>query len=251
MAHDVFNDWLSGSPLNVDKHILLVLAEKDGARDNILSQLREICSDHYIIKDVKLKRLAELGAQKTAVLLRAHLPETKKARSGELGEILATELAERRLGYRVPIRRLRWKDGRNMALRGDDIVAISEDNKGLLSFLKGESKSRAALSSTVVSEAAEALDRDRGRPTRHSVLFVADRLREDGQDDLAKKLEEAVIQSFRSSAIEHLLFTVSGNDPEHQLTEHLNACKSRRRRRAVGVQIEDHGKFVTALFSKM
>ena len=49
-------------------------------------------------------------------------------RSGDLGEIYATEWidsSERRL--RAPIKRLRWKDHRNMAMRGDDVIGILQD----------------------------------------------------------------------------------------------------------------------------
>ena len=96
-----------------------------------------------------------------------------------------------------------------------------------------------------------ALDRDRGRPTLHSVLFVAERLSQAGQDDLAKELEEAVLRSFRDNSVEHLLFTVSGNDPNKHLLEHLETCKKRRRRYVVGVRVEDHREFIEQLFSEM
>jgi hypothetical protein len=63
--------------------------------------------------------------------------------SGELGEILATELVEEMMDYEVPVRRLRYKDGREMALRGDDFIGIRVNAAGNLHLLKGESKSRA------------------------------------------------------------------------------------------------------------
>ena len=136
-----------------------------------------------------------------------------------------------------------------MALRGDDIVGLSRGAKNKLQLLKGESKSRAALATEVLNEAAEALDRDRGRPSRHSVLFVADRLREQGKDDLAKDLEEAVLQGFRGYTVEHLLFALTGSNPENLLSEHLKACaRKRSRRHAVGVWIKDHGRFIDKLF---
>jgi hypothetical protein len=190
-----------------------------------------------------------LGAPSTAVLLREHLPTKKNARSGDLGEILATEVAEQELNYTVPIRRLRWKDGREMALRGDDIIGIARDSKKRLLMLKGESKSRVALSTSVLDEAGSALDSDRGRPTRHSVLFVAERLREQGNDELAEELEEAVLGSFRGIPVAHLLFVLMGGPPKQLLTAHLTSvAKKRRVRYAVGVRITDHGKFIELIF---
>ena len=246
---DVFSSWLTAHRKNVRHHELLLLSERDGLREKVANELRRIIRDHYVSPAITAKRLTELGAPRTAKLLKDHIPKTKTARSGDLGEILATEIAERLMQFRVPIRRLRWKDGRNMALRGDDIVAVAKASNTSLKFLKGESKSRAILNSTVVDEACESLDRDRGRPSRHSVLFVAERLRERGEDGLALQLENAVLQSFRSSIVEHLLFTVSVSYPETHLNDHLTGCNKKRVRHAVGVQIKDHVAFVKSLYS--
>lgn len=228
---------------------MLLLHKKDEIWDALLASLREIVRDHYVAPDITAKRLEDLGSPKTAALLREHLPTSKRARSADLGEVIATEVAESQLGFEVPIRRLRWKDGREMALRGDDLVGISRGQNKKLRFLKGESKSRAAMTSTVINEAAEALERDKGRPTRHSVLFVAGRLREKGNDKLATELEAALLQSFRGYAVEHLLFTLSGNNPKDLLSQHLEACKNQKRcRHAVGIRIKEHGKLITELY---
>ncbi len=249
---DVFARWLSEQSSAIGKHLLRSLTEIPGGRDVVIDELRELCRSHYVAPEVTAKRLAELGAPQTAELLKEHLPTSKKSRSGDLGEILATELTERLLGFLVPVRRLRWKDGREMALRGDDIIAIRKGSTGPMKFLKGESKSRAALTAAVVTEAADALDRDRGRPCRHSVLYVAERLREQGKDDLAKELEEAVLQSFSRTPIEHLLFTLSGNNSENHLSNHLTAISTNPlARHAVGVRIDDHGGFIEDLFSEL
>lgn len=222
--------------------------EANGARATNLDGLRQIVRSHYVAPEVTAKRLADLGAPLTAELLREHLPNGKRGRSGDLGEILATEIAECKLSYEVPIRRLRWKDGREMALRGDDILGFSRGTTNKLHFLKGESKSRVELATAVLDEAAEALDRDQGRPSRHSVLFVANRLRELSKDDLAKELEEAVLHSFRGCSIEHMLFVLTGSNPETLMSGHLKTCAKNRRRHGVGVRIKDHGAFIDALF---
>lgn len=241
--------WLITTTTAVGKHPLLVMAEVDGVRASILNELRAIVRSHYVSPETTAKRLAALGAPKTAELFVEHIPTTKAGRSGDLGEILATEIAEVALDYEVPIRRLRWKDGRNMALRGDDIIGIRSGPKSRIAFLKGESKSRVGLTAAVIDEAGDALDRSRGRPTRHSVLFVAERLRDLGEDALAAQLEDAVLTGFRGSTVEHLLFTLSSGNPTQLLTAHLTAAQSRsRRRHGVGIRIADHGKFIELLF---
>jgi len=247
-AHPVAQ-WLDVSTSVVGRHSLRVLTERDGSRSSVLDDLRELVRGHYVDPKLTAKRIASLGAPKTAALLREHVPTGKRARSGDLGEVLATELAEQELQYDVPIRRLRWKDGREMALRGDDIIGLAHDSKDKLLLLKGESKSRATLSTAVLDEAGGALDSDRGRPTRHSVLFVAERLRELGDDGLAEELEEAVLASFRGISVAHMLFVLAGGPPKSLLEGHLKgAAKKKRIRHAVGVRIEDHAKFIELLF---
>jgi hypothetical protein len=249
MTDHVLHRWLSSQTEAVGQHKLLVLSEVDGGRPACLDDLRSAVREHYVSAETLAKRLAALGAPKTAKLLREQLPTGKKARSGDLGEILATEVAEQHLQYQVPIRRLRWKDGREMALRGDDIIGIVRGKNGKLRFLKGESKSRAALSTVAITEAAVALDKDAGRPSRHSVLFVAARLRDQGKDDLALELEDAVLQSFRSTPVEHLLFAFCGNKAQQLLKTHLTSASSTAlRRHAVAVYLDDHGQFIKTIY---
>lgn len=249
MSGHFLDRWLTAMTSSVGEHALSLLSEVDGMRTGIRDELRQTLRDHYVAPGITATRLASLGAPKTAELLREHLPTTKKARSGDLGEIFATEVAEHHLKYKVPVRRLRWKDGRNMALRGDDLIGLAHDVKDKLLLLKGESKSRVSLTTTVLDEAGEALDREGGRPTRHSVLFVADRLREQGEGDLAKELEEVMLQSFKGVRVEHLLFVLVGSDPKNLLEAHLKDCANKvQHRHAVGVHIKDHGKFIEDLF---
>lgn len=248
-APHVLKRWLATNSSAVGKHALHLLTEVAGARAGVFDDLRDVLKSHYVSPEITAKRLAELGAPKTAQLLREHLPTRKTARSGDLGEVLATEIAEQTLNFNVPIRRLRWKDGREMALRGDDIIGVRVTASGKLELLKGESKSRANLSTAVLEEAGEALDRDRGRPTRHAVLFVAERLRELGNDALAVQLENAVLDSFKGSKVEHMLLALTAGNPTQLLKDHLTAAATKKRtRHAVGVRIFDHAGFIDVLF---
>lgn len=249
-AAQILTQWLITTSSMIGAHRLHLMTERNGARAVVMDDLRALARTHYVTREAISRRIAQLGAPKAAAILRDHLPTTKSARSGDLGEILATEIAEQTLGYRIPVRRLRWKDGRNMALRGDDIVGIRHDRRGRLSFLKGESKSRVALSGDAVRDAARALGRDRGRPGRHAVLYVADRLRDAGDDALATELEEAVLASFARTRVEQFLFVLTGSDPDRLLTRHLTRRGTRlRRRHAVGLRVCDHGDFIRSLFA--
>lgn len=252
-AEEVLAKWLTSHVSEIGRHRKVLLNEVDGARDEVLADLRDVVRQHYVSPADTAQRLADLGAEKTAALLREELPTKPRARSADMGEILAAEFVEQELDFNVPIRRLQWKDGREMALRGDDVVAFDGDGQeAKLRFLKGEAKSRTNLAAGVVEEAAAALDREKGRPTRHSVLFVAKRLRDRGEHEAAALLENAVLDSFRGAEIEHLLFTFCGNDPDKHLTKYLEARRRKGpRRHAIGLRVEGHPDLVRILYQGM
>lgn len=243
--------WLEVSRTSIGRHALLLCTEADGRRTGVFSELQAVVRGHYLAPETMARRVASLGAPRAAVLLREHFPRSKIGRSADVGEILATEVVEQYLEYLVPIRRLRWKDGREMALRGDDVIGIN-GTSGRLRLLKGEAKSRAALTASVVAEAGSALDRGRGRPTRHTALFVAERLREQDQDELAEALESAVLNGFQSVPIEHMVFVLAGNKVESLLRAHLESVATRGTvRYAIGLRVRDHGRFITSLYREL
>jgi hypothetical protein len=229
--------------------------ERDSGRDEISSDLAETIRSHYD----RLERIAEdverLGYKVAAKILSAAMPQTPKGRSGDLGEILATELVEEEIGLRVPVRRLRYKDGRNMAMRGDDFIGAGYDSAGeKLWLLKGEAKSNKVLGKTTVSSARKVLDRDSGRCTPGSLLFVANRLLEsDDPDDnaLGRSLRDEVgLKSLRADRIDHMLFTVSGNGPHASLQEDLDAAETNRDHYVVNIHVEDHQDFIASMYEE-
>jgi hypothetical protein len=115
----LYKKWCIASEENNQRKCYWTFLEKDGGREEIRDALAEIIRSHY----ERLERIAEdvarLGFETAAEILRAELPQTAKARSSDLGEILATELVEEEIGLRVPVRRLRYKDGRSSHPSGE------------------------------------------------------------------------------------------------------------------------------------
>jgi Cap4 SAVED domain len=118
----LFDDWCENDEEEDKKKRLWKLTEKDDGRATIVEGLAETVRSHYDSLDRIADDVEELGYEDASAILRERLPRGKKARSGDLGEILASELTEEMLGFGVPIRRMRFKDGREVALRGDDFI---------------------------------------------------------------------------------------------------------------------------------
>ncbi len=250
----LYKDWCKKTEAVDGKKRFWTLVEKTGGRDKVCAGLAEIIRSHYDHLDRIADDIERLGYAKAAKILKAQLPQTKKGRSGDLGEILATELVEEAIDLRVPVRRLRYKDGRNMAMRGDDFIGAGYGEDDKLWLLKGEAKSAKTLGKTTISSARKVLNRDNGRCTPDSLMFVANRLLEssDPEDqELGRTLRDEVgRETLRPARIDHMLFTISGNAPPAALKDDLDAAGANRRQFAINLRIEDHQDFIKAMYEE-
>ena len=243
----LFADWCESERDENGRKRLWKFKERDNGRAAISAQFPDLLRSHYDDRNHIAEDVRELGFAGASALLAERLPRTPRARSGELGEILATELIEEELDFLVPVRRLRYKDGREMALRGDDFIGIRVDPNGELFLLKGEAKSRANLAGAAIGEARAALSRDSGRPTATSLLFIADRLmeREDESAALGRTIRNEVAnRTLPAARIDHALFTMSGNAPPQALTDDLHSVGAERTHTVVHLRIADHQDFI-------
>jgi hypothetical protein len=199
------------------------------------------------------RALARLGKPAAAALIQGKLPTTKGIRSGDLGEIYATEWIDSHSGYRAPIKRLRWKDHRNMAMRGDDVIGILQDAQTRrLHFLKTEAKSRATLTAQVLIEARTGLDKDGGLPSAHALSFISARLLELDNLPLADAIDDALLKhGIPVQNVRHLLFTFSGNPPDALLTASLQAYPGPVNQWGIGLHVEGHAIFIGAVYDPM
>lgn len=201
-----------------------------------------------------MHRNQHLGKPAAAALIQNKLPTTKGMRSGDLGEIYATEWIDAHSGgYFAPVKRLRWKDHRNMAMRGDDVIAILPDPPShRLRFLKAEAKSRVRLTAQVLADARTGLDKDGGLPSAHALSFVSARLVELGNLPLADAIDDALLKhGIPIEDVRHLLFTFSDNAPEALLTASLQGYEGAVTQWAVGLRVEGHADFVGAVYERV
>ena len=74
-----------------------------------LAVLRAVVLDHHVGLDV----IAEMGGyEKSLEVIKNRAPVSKQIRSGDLGEILAAEYVDQATEFRVPLKRLRYRDDR-------------------------------------------------------------------------------------------------------------------------------------------
>lgn len=244
MAADFLKTWLrvatpKGAPATV-----AVLTERRGQRAVVAHAIRKTVLDHFVGADI----IASIGGlKKAAAVIRNALPADKIARSGDFGEILATEYVDQATEYHVPIRRLRYKDDRKMAMRGDDVLGFVLAEKPVR-ILKVESKSRIALTKTVLQEASDGLCRHQGRPNPSTLSFISRRLRERANHDFAELIERLQESEIPLRTIEHLIFTLSANDPAALMQLHATSPIRDIMRRLTGCVIKDHSSFISQVY---
>jgi hypothetical protein len=221
-----FNDWCVSVDEPVGNHFRRVMTGQAASLPTGIQATAATVPGHYASEEQVARALARLGKPAAAALILGKLPTTKGIRSGDLGEIYATEWIDAHSGgYRAPIKRLRWKDHRNMAMRGDDVIGILQDAQTQrLHFLKTEAKSRATLTAQVLIEARTGLDKDGGLPSAHALSFISARLLELDNLPLADAIDDALLKhGIPVQSVRHLLFTFSGNPPDALLTASLQA----------------------------
>lgn len=251
----LYKKWCHATKEKNERKRYWTYVEKDGGRDTIRDELVEKMRSHYDRLDRIADDVARLGFTVAAEILRAQLPQTVRGRSGDLGEILATELVEEEIGLRVPVRRLRYKDGRSMAMRGDDFIGAGYTSDGAdLCLLKGEAKSNKVLGKATVTSARKVLKRDNGRCTPDSLAFVANRLLDSADENdvqLGRTIRDEVgLKSVPADRIDHMLFTMSGNGPHASLKEDLSTVSRNRDHYVVNLHIEDHQDFIKEMYEE-
>jgi hypothetical protein len=248
-----FLAWCGESHSKVGPHDLRILTGKAAQLQFGIDATAAILPGHYASEEHVARVLRRLGKPASAALIEGKLPTTKAIRSGDLGEILATEWIAAHSGYQVPIKRLRWKDHRNMAMRGEDVIGLAQDaNNQRLLFLKTEAKSRATLTAQVVTQARAGLDKEAGLPSGHALTYISARLVEMGNEPLADAIDNATLNvGIPSNAVRHLMFTFSGNAPSAMLTASLQGYAGAFPQWIVGLHVDGHSAFVGAVYDRV
>jgi Cap4 SAVED domain len=136
-----FNDWCNSADTAIGNHRVRVMTGRPADATVGVQVTASAVPGHYAAEERIARALARLRKPEAAKVITDLLPQTPQIRSGDLGEIYATEWINAHSGYRAPIKRLRWKDHRDMAMRGDDVIGMIVDpGTQRLRFLKTEAK---------------------------------------------------------------------------------------------------------------
>lgn len=243
-------DKSEASNENVQGHTFTIIELKPTEFDSLVSELVDILPSHYIAPESIADILFRLGKGAAAQKLRDKIPEVMNIRSGDVGEVITTDYIEEYTDFDVPIRKLRWRDHRDMAMRGDDVIGIHIDQTSqTIRFLKAEAKSYKALNRPVLNKARKELDNDEGLPAPHALAFIIDRLKELGNAQLADLLEKVqLVDGISANQVEHLLFTFTASNPATLQKEAFEAYDGTIKQTSVGFRVSGHQELIESVY---
>lgn len=232
------------------EHTFCTIKLKPEEFDNLVSELVDLLPSHYIAPESIADILNRLGKEAAAKKLRDKIPAVKNIRSGDVGEVITTDYIEEFTNFSVPIRKLRWRDHRDMAMRGDDVIGIHVNQQSqFIRFLKAEAKANMVLSRDVLNKARKELDNDDGLPAPHALGFVIDRLKEIDNNQLADLIEKVqLVDGIRINQVEHLLFTFTSSDPTTLQKEAFQSYVGNIKQTSVGFRVDDHQELIARVY---
>jgi hypothetical protein len=171
--------------------------------------------ENYMRRGWLERRLASMGYERLAAHVRQTvLPPAGNTRTGDFGEIVATFVMRRHLGFFVPVLRLRYKDSPSGTQRLIDLVAFKfREPPETTMVAVSEVKTRtAAVPSIAVDAAGQLADAISDLPL--SLSFMDRRLNEEGKYAMADRVA-ALLDPQASYAIVRHVFVVTDSETLH------------------------------------
>jgi len=207
------------------------LEENDGLRNQAINNIADWIVSHHIVEqkidalERKALILQKYDFDEYVKLLRL-LPSDENTMKGNVAEIILVEYLQESSGLSPIIHKLRYNPNVNQAMKGDDVLLFNPDNVSE-KIIYGESKYRSTPSKQAIEEAVSNLEGSKRLPV--SIGFVADRLFEMGDSELADQLLDIqnLLKDDRIDVnnVGFLLSTKSttpSNDTSTQVERHLN-----------------------------
>ncbi len=246
-----FHSWCRlGRPIPIADHRARILESHD---DTIgVAALAADLPNAYA-EPTSLARIAQrLGKDAVAKFLCNKLPTTATARSGDMGEILATAYLQEEGGYVVGPSRLIQRDHQEWAMRGDDVLGAKLDSNGKPYIAKAEAKSRVKLGKRTVTEAREGLARNNELPSPHSLAQFAERLLSTGDSDVGDAVYDMqLLDGVRPDRVRHLMFLFTSSDTSKHVTADLQAYSGSVPQLTITLRVLRHKEFIKTAYEKV
>jgi hypothetical protein len=245
-----FEQWCEPPVVNnVGKHAYGDLASNDDATG--ISVVSATLGQKYAEVDMLVHIAEQFGKHGVSAYLTNKFPTKKSARSGDLGEILATAYLNEHCGFAVGPSRLIDRDHQEWAMRGDDVLGVKIDTKTGVHLAKVEAKSAKKIPEKVVAAAREGLQRCTGLPSPQSLSQLAERLRRASDEDLADAvLRVQLANDIRPEMVTHMMFLFTMGDPTEFVKHDLAAYTGPIEQLTMTLRVAAHPEFISGVYEK-
>ena len=226
------------------------IAERSELRDEVKDHLAEAILDHHIAPQAVSGALRRRGFNEAAAYLASRLPADDRTRTGNFGEVLASEHLRQCHGYEMPVFKLRFMDNPRMPMRGEDVIAFRlDDRRTIVALCVGESKASKVFDSREVEDAHERL-KQAYRPHPVSLAMISNILHDKG-DSLAEQVD-AILEELSKRPVrrENWIFIFTASRPRDPFAPIQGLADVVENLTCVDLQIEGMDSLITELFER-
>jgi hypothetical protein len=197
-------------------------------REQTVEQLRAALIEHHVSAVMiaqdrrKIKNLRALGYPIDEANIR-RFPTSDTTRKGNLAEVFLAEYICAASGASLPVYRLRYNPNVEQSMKGDDVLAFDFTSKRLRIII-GEAKFRGTPSKKAIQDIVSGLVRSHQAGLPASLQFVADRLYEQNNIDLADRVEDCSIKMAQGRLdLSYVGLLLSDDNSKSKVNEHTTA----------------------------
>lgn len=227
------------------------LSLKPGRHALATSSIRAMLVKHHVTPETLARGKAQAAAMKRLGVAPpkalARFPISATTRKGNLAEIVLAEYITAATDTSLPVYRLRYNPNVDQSMKGDDVLAFDLDSDPVR-VIVGEAKFRGTSTKGVVQEIVSGLVRSYKAGLPASLQFVADRLFENGQNDLGRRVMDcATLFAKGDLRLDYVGLLVSDAD----VTERVDDVSSGQLRRVaiLSLGLDDPEGLVTGCYT--
>lgn len=197
----IFGLWWNSTDLpTTDRKKHRQLTENPAIRDAAINQLAQWIVESHVT-DFNLNLLARQKA-----ILEKHelehyvdtlhlIPQSDTTQKGNLGEIVLIEYLKESRGFTPYVHKLHYNPNPEQSMKGDDVLMFNKTDLNA-EVIYGECKFRGAPTAGIVGEIVGNLEGLKKLPV--SLNFVANRLNETGDKDLAEQIVDLLLKIYNN-----------------------------------------------------
>lgn len=198
--------------------------EENGHNDILLKYMEIALQKHHISQDALQRHMDLITSLKIANLpiLRSPYPQTLTTQKGNFAEVFLAEYLSSTTDAQLPIYRLRYNTNPDQSMKGDDVLLFDLDSDPVR-IIVGESKFRGVPNKQSVVDIVDGLVRSNKAGLPVSLMFVADRLFQEGKPELGQKVQGcAVLFATNKLRIDYVGLLMSNHNTKNHINKHTD-----------------------------